>query len=109
MTPGEFTKFRNEFASIVYWKGMVKERAFSISMLERCNKNGSHDEAIRRGVTYLNEAKSKLKEKLNGKSYDEWKFFSARLSTIKAKGKAASMKETKDKWQKEFENVKWDF
>jgi hypothetical protein len=50
MTTDEINNFRKEFASIVYVRNSVKTYAYNLRKLESWNKNGSHDNAIKRSL-----------------------------------------------------------
>jgi hypothetical protein len=109
MTASEIEKFRTEFQSIVYFKGMVKEAANNISRLEAWNKGGSHDDAILKAIDRLKEIRIKLNSRLYGKSYKDWATFSKRLTVLKSKIKSSRQETTKAKWQSEIDRMKWDF
>lgn len=85
MTKEEQLQFRKEFAAIVYWKSSVKEQAQKISQLQMWDKNGSHEKAILAAVNELDRCKTELKERLKGKSYQEWRDFSKKLSLLNSK------------------------
>jgi hypothetical protein len=107
MTAAEITKFREDFASIVYLRGQIKSYAASIRRLESWNKGGSHDNAIARDYGILDGYKAKIKEKLRGKPYDAWRDFSKTLTTTMAKMKASRNDATKNKWQAKIDSLTW--
>lgn len=86
-------------------KGKITDKAKGITMLHRWDKNGSHEAAIKKAVDRLAELKAQYKKLLLGKSYEDWKTFSKKLSACKTKLKASVNK--KDKWQTEINNLKF--
>lgn len=102
MTEIEIQEFRKQFASIVYWQGMIKEQSGTLRRLEAWNKSGSHDNAILNAIEVFKSYKLKLKEKLNGKSYEEWKEFSRNISVLQNKRNRAVNDATKQKWQNQL-------
>ena len=105
MTEDQIKTFREEFASIVFWFGEVKSQAGVISRLESWNKGGSHDKAIIKAIDTLNSCRKKLREKLKGKSYAEWRDFSKNLTALNGKLKRSVNDATRQKWQKEIDNA----
>ena len=102
MTETEIQEFKTEFASIVHWQGMIKSQSAQLRRLEAYNKGGSHDNAILKAIDVFKSYKSKLKEKLKGKSYEEWKEFSSKISAIRGKRNRAVNDATKQKWQNQI-------
>lgn len=70
MTVEELSAFKEEFKSIVWWKGELASRNKYIQTLSRYDKNGSHQTAILKAMNNRDEAKKILKEKLNGREYE---------------------------------------
>lgn len=107
MTTEEITRFRKEFASIVWSKGEVKERAHNLRLMEAFDKDDSHKEAVERNKNNLFKAQNSLKEKLKGRTYEEWKEFSKKLSFLTQRVKYSAKIITKEKWQKELDELQW--
>jgi hypothetical protein len=107
MTSDEINAFRKEFASIVYCRGFVKTQARHLCNLEAFNKGGSHERAILKAVENLKVSKAKLREKLKGKSYDEWKAFSHQLSVMQGRLRVSAQLETKKKYFNAIKELKW--
>lgn len=86
----EPVKFREDFRRIVYLKGQVVDAANGLSRLEHWNKNGSHDEAIKRAIGKLETHRAKLKDALCGKPYSAWLEASKKLSHLQQRQKRAT-------------------
>lgn len=106
MTQPEIENFRSEFLSLVYYHGsMLKGQAAHLTMMERFNKGGSHDQAILKAVENIQKTKAAIKIKLKGKSYDDWRSFSKILSVTLSRLKHSVNDGTKMKYQKQLDNL----
>lgn len=83
MKETQIKQFRSEFASIVWLKGLIKDHGRALGSLYHYDKDGSHQKAIEKGLAKRDELKAELIEKLKGKTYEEWKAMSAKLSVLK--------------------------
>lgn len=107
MTSSEITKFRQEFSSIVFWKGMINSQKRNVGTVTRFDKNGSHKNATLKSINTLNDYREKFELKLNGKSYEEWAAMSKTISQIKNKIQRSVTARAKQKWQEALDNLSW--
>ncbi len=82
MTPDDIAKFRSEFKSIVYTKGVITELNNKIGQLTSWDKEDSHKEAILKRIKQRDEMKDKFKKQLKGLTYDQWLEMSKKVSTL---------------------------
>lgn len=108
MTPSEITKFRKDFASIVFWKGMLKSQKRNVGTVTRFDKNGSHQKATLRSIETLDDYREKFDAKLKGKTYEEWAAMSRAISVIKNKIQRSATDRAKQKWQEELFKLSWE-
>lgn len=87
MTEQEYKQFREDFPSIIWWKGQVTSKRNYITTLYSWDKNGSHQKEIDEATDDYNNAKDILKEKLDKYKckYDELVQHSKKLSAIIAR------------------------
>lgn len=85
MTPEKITKFKADFKSLVYTKGMVTEANNKIKQLSRWDRDGSHEKAIVKAIEKRDKIKKDYTEKLKGKRYEQWKDFSRKISTLNSR------------------------
>ena len=103
MNTDEMDLFRRNFKSIVWKKGQLTDANNKIKQLSRWDKDGSHTSAIKKQIAERDKQKQRLESMLNGKTYDEWKEFSKKLSSLVGKNKRAS--EQKLRTEKELNNL----
>lgn len=84
--------FRDEFRSIIYQRSQLSAAICRIKEYSRFDKNGSHANAIRKTMDQAKEIERIIDEKLKGKSYDQWREFSKKLTAISSKVKIAKTK-----------------
>jgi hypothetical protein len=88
----QISKFRKDFKSLVYKKGLITENGAYLKKLHSFDKNGSHNRAILLGLEKREQLKKDYADALNGKTYEEWRDFSSKLCKITAK-----LKRTQDR------------
>lgn len=108
MKNSEITQFRKEFASIVYWKGMINSQKRNVGTVTRFDKNGSHKNATLKSINILNDYREKFELKLKGKSYEEWAEMSKKISQIKNKINKSVTARSKQKWQEALDSLSWN-
>ena len=108
MTTSEITQFKKEFASIVFWKGMINSQKRNVGTVTRFDKNGSHKNATLKSINTLNDYREKFELKLNGKSYEEWAAMSKTISQIKNKIQRSVTARAKQRWQEALEKLSWN-
>ncbi len=108
MTSSEITQFRKEFASIVYWKGMINSQKRNVGTVTRFDKNGSHKNATLKSIDTLNDYRDKFYKKLKGKTYEEWFAMSKTISQLKNKIQRSVTARSKQKWQEALDNLSWN-
>ncbi len=89
MTVEQQEKFREEFKSIVYKKGLITENATYIKNLCVWDKNDSHKAAILQATEQRVKLKEDYHQMLKGYSYEEWKIMSKQLSIFTTQLKAS--------------------
>lgn len=82
MDKEQIERFREEFQDILYLNSLITANNTKLKLLHTWDKNGSHTKAILRNIEERKELKAKLETQLKGKTYDEWKLFSKRLSVL---------------------------
>lgn len=85
MTAEEQSQFRKEFKSIVYQKGLISANGDFLRILHAYDKNDSHKNAILKHLDKRKELQNRFKEMLKGKTYEQWKQFSRRLSALNSR------------------------
>lgn len=85
MDKEKIERFRKEFASIVYVNSEIMTNNLRLKSLMVWDKNSSHSKAILKNIEHRKELKLKLQTKLKGKTYDEWKFLSKKLSVLNSR------------------------
>lgn len=108
MTAEEIIAFRKEFSRISFLRGEIKTQGAYITKLEGWNRNDSHKAAIDRAIAELDKCSKEQKELLKGKKYDDWRNFSKHISYLNGKIKSVRNEESKKKWQKQLDDLKWD-
>lgn len=95
MNSEEQEQFRKEFASIVYLNSCIISSGVWLKQLHAYDKNDSHKNAIIKKLDERKELKSELAIKLKGKSYEEWKTFSKRLTILNGRVRRAIVQQEK--------------
>ena len=90
MTAEQIQEYRSEFRSIVSLRSTIKSHDRFITQLHRWDKAGSHLKAIDKAIAAHHDMKAKLKEKLKGRSYEEWKALSIKISRLSSDYKNAA-------------------
>lgn len=105
MNSEQIKEFRTKFQRIVFIKSEIKTVAAHLTKLHTWDKNDSHKKAIEIDLTKLDEFKVTYKERLEGKTYEEWKNFSHLISQLNNKIQRSKNDATKSKWKNELEKL----
>ncbi len=92
METEQINKFKREFKSLVYQKGLLTESNERIKQLCRFDKNDSHKRAILKEQETKATILSKIKDMQKGVDYEEWKKTSKRLTALLARQKVIASK-----------------
>ena len=103
MNTADVEQFRKEFKTIVRVKGEIVSKSLHVTDLYRWDKNGSHANAIERAEAAVRTKRDDFKSKLKGKSYEDWKAMSRKISYIQARRKKAVA--AMEKCDKELEGL----
>lgn len=120
MTIEQYKEFREDFTSIVWYKGQVTEKRKYITTLYCWDKEGSHADAIKKATEDHAATKAILKEKLSkyGIDYESMRAHSKALSALMSRAKRnqqsidkykiapLKLRETKERIEKEIANYK---
>ncbi len=116
MTQEQYKQFREDFQSIVWYKGQVSSKRKYISTLYLWDKEGSHQKAIEKATEAYKGLKAILLEKLQKykMTYEEMQLKSEEIAALNRRIKANEkvlakyvtaplrLRQTKEKLQKEF-------
>ena len=105
MTPEEIEGFKVQFKRIVYKKSQIKDKSIYISSLHVWDKNGSHEDAIKKNVEQLKELKTDFKTMLQGSTYDEWLAMSRTISKIQSTIKSVKSIKAKESNEEKLKNL----
>ncbi len=103
MKANEQEQFRKEFKSIVYQYSELKSSMTRLKQLHIWDKNGSHQKAILKELDTRKAIQTKLAEMLKGRSYEDWKLTSKRLSILNSRIKNAITQ--KEKAESEIDKI----
>lgn len=87
MTEEEVKLFRTRFKSIVYQLSSVKKAEAYVKELSRFDRKGSHQKAINKAREILDIQRGTLEVMLQGRSYEDWKEASAKISKYQSRMK----------------------
>ena len=85
METEQINKFKRDFKSLVYQKGLLTESNNRIKQLSRFDKNGSHQRAIMKELQTKDNINAKIKEIQKSVDYEEWRKTSKRLTLLLSK------------------------
>lgn len=105
MNTDEILIFREEFKKIIYQKGLITESELRLKRLYIWDKNGSHENAIKKELDVRDNLKVDLRIMLKNKSYDEWKQFSKKLSLLNSRLNKA--RESIIRYEKQINELKF--
>ena len=74
--------FKTQFKKIVYKKGQITTHKLYLRKLHAFDRNGSHKKAILKALDEFDILKADSNLLLKGKTYEDWKEFSKKLSTL---------------------------
>lgn len=103
MNREEIEQFRKEFKQLVYQKSEVEDSKRQLKTLHAYDKNGSHENAILKELDKLDDLRRKFKELLKGKTYDQWRGTSKKISYLTQR--LRNSQRTKEKIQTEIDNL----
>lgn len=75
--------FKTEYKKIVYRKGQITTHKLYLRKLHAFDKNDSHKQAIIKALDKFDILKAEFNEMLKGKTYEDWKETSQKLTTLK--------------------------
>ena len=93
-----------EWRSIKYVKSEITNCNIKIKQLTRFDKNNSHKNAIEKVMAEKYLQIKNLNEKLHGKTYEDWREFSRKVSAIRSRMKPAQQRI--EKLSNELSNLK---
>lgn len=105
MSPSEVEQFKKEFKSIIFKNSQIADAKTKLRSLHAWDKNGSHEKAILRQLDQIEKYKDELKVLLKGKSYEEWRLMSKKITQVSGKLKTATS--NKIKAEAEIESIKF--
>lgn len=91
----EIEKFKAEFQTIIGLRKQLSDNAELLKKLHAWDKNNSHRESIAKHLIKRDELKNRIVVMLDGRSYDDWKKASKKLSSLKSRLKRAEQAKIK--------------